>query len=113
MKPGKKNYKTKQGSTFRTSFTIKYKATDLPWNLTGYVARMQLRTNATSNSVVLGLTSNDYITLGGADGTVNIEILNLQIPAGKYVYDFELESPSGEIYAVIEGRFIVSPNVTR
>jgi hypothetical protein len=35
------------------------------------------------------------------------------LKAGTYVYDLELEAPNGEVIRLIEGRFVITPEVTR
>jgi hypothetical protein len=35
------------------------------------------------------------------------------LPAGTWVYDIELISGGGITYAVLEGKFIIKPEVTR
>jgi hypothetical protein len=35
------------------------------------------------------------------------------VSAGRWVYDIELTSSGGEVTRILEGRFIVTPQVTR
>jgi hypothetical protein len=35
------------------------------------------------------------------------------VPAGRWLYDLEVESSNGEVYRLLEGRFAVTPEVTR
>ena len=77
---------------------------------------MQVREKHTSKTTVFNLTTeNDGIVLGGESGTIDLYISDeatSAIPAKDYVYDLELIS-SGEVYRLIEGKFIVTPEVTR
>lgn len=109
--------RTRQGATFRRIFT--YKINDTAVNLTGWTARMQVRTKVSATAVTLDVTP--FITLGGSAGTVDVHI-----PAGTlsaiaaragdrhYVYDLELVSPNAsQIVSFLAGRFTVEPEVTR
>jgi len=114
MAAGKYNIKVEQGATFILDFTIKTGST--PWNLTNYTARMQVRTSVNATTTLLSITNSDYITLGGSAGTVAISVpasLTDDLIAGRHVYDFELVSSGGQVWRVLEGKFTVSPEVTR
>lgn len=113
MIPGKYNMICPQGATFsqRLTWTIG----DIPVNLTNYTARMQVRDKHKGACTVLDLsTSNGQISLddeGNIDLLVDSETTE-DIVAREYVYDLELNS-GNEIYRIIEGKFIVTPEVTR
>lgn len=114
MTPGKHNLTCPQGATFQRTLT--YRIDGVAVNLTSYSARMQVRQNAFAQSTVVSLTSGNGITLGGAAGTITIAISatsTSSIPAGAYVYDLEIESAGGEVTRLLEGKFVVTPEVTR
>jgi hypothetical protein len=115
MVPGKYNIVCPQGSTLSQQLT--YSIDDVDVNLTGYSARMQVREKHTSTSTVLSLTnSNGGIVLGGVAGTINIVVTATQsseLTAKEYVYDLELVSSGNIVTRLIEGKFIVTPEVTR
>ena len=115
MIPGKYNIVCPQGSTLSQELT--YSINDVNVNLTGYSARMQVREKYTSTSTVLNLTnSNGGIVLGGASGTITINVTATQtsnITAKEYIYDLELVSSSNIVSRIIEGKFIVTPEVTK
>lgn len=114
MQPGKYNFNAPQGSTF--SRTLVYKANDAVVNLTGYSARMQVRKNVNDTSTLLSLISPTDITINGVNGSVTITVsatAMAAMPAGTFVYDLEIVSGSGVVTRLIEGKFIVSPEVTR
>jgi hypothetical protein len=105
------------GSTLKRVLT--WKVEEVPVDLTGYTARMQVRTAIDAATVTLEATTddgvNDYITLGGTAGTITIIVpatVTEDLTAGRYVYDLELEN-SGEVTALVEGAFVVAPEVTR
>ena len=114
MTPGKYNMICPQGATFAKELT--YTIDDEPVDLTTYTARMQVREKHTSQTAKVTLTTeNGGITLGGDEGTINLYIADettSQINAKEYVYDLELTA-GGEVYRLIEGKFIVTPEVTR
>lgn len=114
MATGKYNITANQGETFNFSFTISTDGT--PWDLTGYTARMQVRTTVEATDKLLDLTSSSGITLGGAAGTVAILVSATNMAAliaGRHVYDFEVVSGSGTVTRILEGKFAVKAEVTR
>ena len=114
MTPGKYNIVCPQGSTFHQQLT--WLIDDTPVDLTYYTARMQVREKYTSTVYNLNLTTeNGGITLGGEEGTILIYISATdteELVSKEYVYDLELDS-GGEVTRIIEGKFIVTPEVTR
>lgn len=114
MTPGKYNFICPQGTTFSKQLT--WKIEDEPVDLTTYTARMQVREKHTSTKKILDLTTeNSGISLGGIDGTIQIEINaddTADVVAKCYVYDIELVS-SSNVTRLLEGQFIVTPEVTR
>jgi DNA/RNA endonuclease YhcR with UshA esterase domain len=114
MTPGKYNMVCPQGATFNKVLT--YSIDGEPVDLTTYSARMQVREKYTSKTFIVSLTTqNNGIVLGDDEGTIEVYISDettSTFPAKDYVYDIELIS-SGEVYRLIEGKFIVTPEVTR
>jgi hypothetical protein len=114
MVTGVVNFVCPQGSTFRRTLTWKTGVT--PINLTGYSARMQVRETHDSSTVVASITSGNGITLGGSAGTIELYLSNTttaNIRSGLYVYDLEVVAPNGDVSRLIEGKFEVTPEVTR
>jgi hypothetical protein len=79
---------------------------------------MQVRDTVESSTVVLELTTqNGRISLGGVLGTVtlNVAAATMQnVVADKYVYDLELIAPTtGVVNRLVQGNFVVRPEVTR
>lgn len=112
---GVHNLTCEQGATFQRVIT--YQGSDgVAVNLTGYTARMQVRTDHESATVLLSLTTeNGGITLGGAAGTVTLLGTATQtaaLEAGEHVYDLELVTGS-VVTRLIQGCFVVDPEVTR
>jgi hypothetical protein len=110
------NITCQQGATLQRQLTWTNPA-KTPYNLTGYTARMQVRANTASSTVVIELTTeNSRITLGGTAGTVSLLIPaanTASLTAGQYVYDLELVSGGGVVTRLVEGNFKVSAEVTK
>jgi hypothetical protein len=115
--PANFNMSCWQGASFDYTFTWQETAGTVttPVNLTGYSARMQVRRTYDSTAVALSLVSGTGITLGGTAGTIILEAnptTTAAIPAGQYVYDLEMVQ-SGAVTRLLQGTFIVDPEVTR
>lgn len=114
MTPGLVNFVCPQGSTFRRTLT--YTLDNVPINLSGYSSRLQVRQAYYSDNPMIFLQSGSGITLGGSAGTIDILIAasaTSLLPAGPHVYDLEIVSPSDIVDRLIEGKFHVTPEVTR
>jgi hypothetical protein len=110
-----------QGATLQRVFAIKNSA-KRTIELTDYTARMQVRSwdeasrDPVSEITAEYTTENGYLEIIGSAGQVS-----LLVPPGDiaifepkaYVYDVEVESPTGETTRIIQGKFIVRPEVTR
>ena len=113
MTAGNYNIVAEQGATFTFAFTIDTDGT--PWNLTGYKARMQVRPFVESTTKIFDLDETDGIALGGVLGTVTVTRNATQMTnakTGRHVYDLELESSGGIVTKILEGRFVIIPEVT-
>ena len=115
MTPGRVNFICPQGSTFNRRIT--YKIDETPVNLTGYSSRLQVRETHYATDVIADLsTTSGSITLGGSAGTIDILIsdaITADFDPGTFVYDLEIEASNGTVDRLIEGNFIVTPEVTR
>ena len=115
--PGRYDMTIWQGATFQRVFTWRVGTPAANVNLTGYTARMQLRTAANAATPVLeATTENGRITLGGAAGTITLNLpatVTVALPANQYAYDLELVSGSGQVTRLIEGFTTVDAEVTR
>lgn len=127
MLAGKYNMTCQQGSTF--SRTLEIEQPDLEadptgntyedYDLTGHTARMQVRRTIDSANFLLELTTeNGSITINPAPPAINQILINVSASvtasvSNSGVYDLEIISPSGVVDRVLEGEFILSPEVTR
>lgn len=114
MTPGKLNLICPQGATFSKSLT--YEIGDVPVDLGGYSARLQVRkTHSSKNPVIDINTNNGGITVdeNGVIAFIVTATETAQIPSGTYVYDLEIISTNNTISRLIEGKFEITPEVTR
>lgn len=116
MPAGKYDTVIEQGATFKRTITWKDSAGN-PVNVTGYTGRMQIRATVDSPTIIHTLTvANGQITLGGAAGTVTLNIPDETTATFTFtdaVYDLELESGTGDVTRLLEGRLVLSKEVTR
>ena len=112
------NYNTTidQGANWFINFTYE-DSTGVPINLSGYSAALQVRSEPSTATAVLSLsTPSSGITITGATGLVAVTASAAQtgaIDAGNYVYDLEITSGAGVVTRLVQGQIIVSPQVTR
>jgi hypothetical protein len=107
---GKYNIVAEQGATFNLNFRVETDGT--PWNLTGYTFAMQVRRSTSATTTLLNLTTATMTSVGNVSATVSAATMT-GVPAGRWVYDIELTSPGNEVTRILEGRFIVTPEVTQ
>jgi hypothetical protein len=107
---GKYNIVAEQGATFNLNFRVETDGT--AWNLSDYTFAMQVRRSTSSNTTLLNITSATMTSLGRVSVTVPAATMS-DVPAGRWVYDIELTSSGDEVTRILEGRFIVSPQVTQ
>jgi hypothetical protein len=110
-----------QGATFNQTLYWQSGSPSVPIDLTGYTAKMHIRSKPESKAVILELsTSNGRITLGTA-GNFTTGAINLFISAADTanlsvcdtaVYDLELTLGS-VVTRILQGNVIISPEVTR
>ena len=115
MTPGLVNFVCPQGSTFKR--TLLYTIDNVPVDLSGYSARLQVREAYYSADPLLSLaTSGSGITISGSSGSISLYVSSTatdSLPAGTHVYDLELINPSAEVDRLIQGEWTVTPGVTR
>jgi hypothetical protein len=106
-----------QGSTWSQPIAWKTGTPAVAVDLTGYSARAQVRSSASSATTLLSLTdSNGGIAITTSTGTMTLSATAAQtaaIPAGRYVYDLEAVSGGGIVTRICEGTLTVTPEVTR
>lgn len=97
---------------------------DNPIDLTGFTARMQLRTTLEAAAPLAEFTTeNGRITLGTTDGVIHVHMTAAEtaaLKAGKGYWDLELIDPSdtavdplGHVSLVQSGKYTIQREVTR
>lgn len=112
-----------QGSTFNQTIFWEVGDPPAPINLTGYSAKMQIRSSHKSKAIILELSSpSNGITLG-TSGDLSTGAINMFISATataqlsvcddvKPVYDLEMTNGS-VVTRILQGNIIIAPEVTR
>lgn len=115
-KAGTLHLTIEQGATYDPVLTWGDQA-GTPIDLTGYIARMQIRASVEAVTTLHeATTANGQIVLGGAAGTVTFNIPAVDTAAMDFeeaVYDLEVESAGGHVTRLVEGSVYLSPEVTR
>lgn len=108
-----------QGATFDKTYQWQDSNRD-PVDLTGYTARMQIRSKHSAADYLLEITTegttSKRVILGGTEGTYQITIASNITEAfdwGAGVYDLELVSPGGVVRRIQQGQVKVHREVTR
>jgi hypothetical protein len=72
---------------------------------------MQVRRSTASTTTLLNITSATMNSSGQVAVTVSAATMS-DVPAGRWVYDIELTTGT-TVTRILEGRFIVTPQVTQ
>ncbi len=115
MDPANYDFSIYQGTTFERLMTYKDGA-GVVINLSGYSARMKIR-KTWGAAVLLELTSgaNGGIVLAATSPNITVTItpaLTAPLSFEYAVYDLEIESPSGKVDRLLQGRVALNKEVT-
>lgn len=121
MIAGNYNITCQQGSTFSRVIALEQPTLAdpeiyEPYILVEHTARMQVRRTIDSTNVMIELTTeNGRISISGVDGIITLLISAEDTAAlsSSGVYDLEIIDPFGNVSRVIQGTFMLSPEVTR
>lgn len=97
-----------QGATFAREITLRDENNAII-DLTGFTGRMQVRVSPSATEIAA------TVTVSIASNVITMSLTALQteaLPAWNYYYDLELVNGSS-IERLLEGRFEVTPEVTR
>jgi hypothetical protein len=115
MQPGRYNITVVNGTTF--TLAPIWQINNLPVNLTGYSADMQVRD--ISNNLIVDLsTSNGKAVISAALGQVTFTLTATQtnatnLPAGNYNYALNLTDSASNVYQILQGGFTVTASVVQ
>lgn len=88
---------------------------DVPVNLTGYTAKMQVRKKAGAALLVELSTANGRIVITPLTGTILLTLTAAEtnvLTPGLYLYDLELTNSTGFVIRFISGAFEVTGQIT-
>ena len=113
MIPARLNLVCPQGTTFKKKFTF-FDNDNLPLDLTGYSSKMQVRKTLATKTAMAEFNTPDEITIVGNEIQIDVHYSVTELfKAGEFMWDLEITSPTDERSRVFEGKFIVTPEVTR
>ena len=102
-----------QGSDFIQSYNIIHQTTGNPYDLTGFTIASEMRKQYSDALPTATFTAS--IATPPTSGSISIALPasgSMGIPADCYVYDIELTLGSS-VVRIVEGKAIVSPEVTK
>ena len=108
---GISNLVVDQGTTFSSIITVADQ-TGKPLNITNYTVKSQFRKSYQSSSAT-NFTASIY---DATNGKIRLQLApsdTTNIQAGRYLYDIELTSPTGEKFRALEGLVIITPEITK
>jgi len=113
MNAGRYNISVVNGTTF--TLAPIWQVDNLPVNLTGYSADMQVR-DVSNNLIVELSTANGKATIQPALGQTTFILTAAQtaagvLPPGNYTYAFNLTDSSSNVYQILNGAFTVTASV--
>ncbi len=106
-----------QGAEFTKRYTWKAGSPAVPVDISGWVARMQIKDKKGGTSIIDLTEGNGRLINGGAAGTIDLVIIPADTLAltfkGEAFFDLELvETSSGFVRRLVEGRAVLSLEVT-
>lgn len=106
-----------QGETYHHNWQYRDPITKAPINLTGYIARLQMRAAPSAVTVLYeATTANGVITLDAPLGLVKLKIPAVSNSAWTFFaagYDLEIQAATGEVDKLGWGRVRIKPEYTR
>jgi hypothetical protein len=100
-----------QGSTYASVIDVK-DGNGLPFNLTGYTSRGQIRKSYSSINAINFVTSIN-LPLQGKVGISLTAAQTRAMKSGRYIYDVEIFNSGGQVIRVTEGQVEISPASTQ
>lgn len=106
----KANLVIDQGTDFSATIDVT-DSNDNPFDLTNYTTAAQMRKSYASTTAYNFTTSDN-----GSQGQISLSMSNSvtnQLDPGRYLYDVEITSNSGDVSRVVEGIVTITPGITR
>lgn len=118
--PIRRDFVIIRGDTFRYEFALKQKVNGVwvPIDVTGCIARWQLRDGADDEVLIdaISSTGNAYIDIDGPEGSFVLTVepdVTEALDFAKAVHDFEIEWPDGTVETRFHGSCCLHKDVTR
>lgn len=103
----------RRGDTWHGINSISVKISGQPVSFAEREVSMQFRDDIDSPVALTLSTSNSGIEiLMPAATAVRVLPFEINIPSGKYYYDFQVKSPSGYIRTYMNGSWTITPDIT-
>jgi hypothetical protein len=119
MPAGKYNFTVEQGTKFSLDFTWK-NADKIPVNISGYAFRMMARHKHDDLEPIISLSTfappGGISIVDGPNGRFRINLTQAQTTALSFneaIYDLEALPPADEAIRLLEGKIILSKEVTK
>lgn len=116
MSAGQLDLSIEKGATYRKVLIWKDSSKNII-DITGYTARMQIRSSVTAPSFLVELTTeNSRITITGAEGKIELYISDTDTSAlqgTQGVYDLELISTTNDVIKLLRGNVSMVDEVTK
>jgi len=112
--PITRDYVIPQGVTF--PIRMRWLDNGTPVDLTGALVRAQLKTSYSAQPAYSATIANGKAYLDVATGWFGFDLIPTDtsaITATQYVYDIEVELPTGDITRAMQGKITLTPEVTR
>jgi len=85
----------------------------LPVNLTGYTVISSFKDGPSGSLMFEFKTSNNTILIPvGTDGKIHFIKRKMDVPAGRYVFDVELTSPTGDVETIVESYWEITQDIS-
>lgn len=103
---------TVEGDTWTFNATVDTDGT--PWDFTSYTGKLQVRASTLATNKLLDVSTSNYMSLNSS-GNISITVpssVMATVNEGRYVYDLEVTSAGGQKTTLLQGAFVVSPQVS-
>lgn len=112
--PMRMNVNMYQGVTLSLQWIVKRTSTQLPYQLSTYTGKAQVRRKTDKSLILTFVTSDTSMLLTDAGGIqLSTDATTANVPAGIYDWDLILTDPSAVVLPFFSGDWTVKPKVTQ
>lgn len=105
------NIKVRSGNTFLMRMEVGLNGD--PLDMTGYTGLLQVKNAAQDETSILEFSSPNDIIFGNGEFTITKSNVEMRLPAGEYIYDFEVTDTSSITKTWLFGTFTIIQDVSR